>query len=531
MAFWTGSAAILGGVLLHLPDYVGAADRHYRMAGMPVSPTMVAGMALIVAGVALAAFGVIPTRSRGGTNIVHSHGHEQQIRALDQAVLTSAHHRLLGVLAIALVIDVMKPATLGFVIPGMRAEYGISASAMAVLPFVALSGTAFGSLLWGGLADRAGRRAAILLAALLFMGTSICGAMPAFGWNLVMCFLMGMSAGGLLPIVYALLAESVPSRSRGWVMVLEGGIGTAGGYLAASGLAALLVPAFGWRIMWLLGLPTGAALLVLNRFIPESPRFLIEQGEVQTAVRVMACYGVTLTPPATGGGQSPPGVPGASEAAGHRATFAGLFRAPYLMLTVTILLPGLAWGVVNWGFLTFLPTFLSGLGYRDETYRTLLAQSALLSLPAVALVAWLYGTWSSRRTMVLCATATTLTLLAFSFFRPGSGEGSRAWLTVLVVALLSTSGGVIAMLSPYAAEIYPTGVRGMAGGLAAGSSKVGGMLAAPMFAGIVALSGGLAATALLVAIPMAAAAVVLGRVGIETRGRPLEEILRNGNRA
>jgi hypothetical protein len=86
----------------------------------------------------------------------------------------------------------------------MKAEYGITTAQASVLPMVALTGTTIGSLLWGVLADRIGRRAAILLASILFIGTSICGFMSSFGWNVFMCFLTGVSAGGLLPIVYAL---------------------------------------------------------------------------------------------------------------------------------------------------------------------------------------------------------------------------------------------------------------------------------------------------------------------------------------
>ena len=133
----------------------------------------------------------------------------------------------------------MKPATLGFVMPGMTEEYDIDSQTAGTLALVALTGTTVGSIIWGMVADYFGRRAAILLSALLFIGTAICGAMPSFSWNLVMCFLMGLSAGGLLPITFTLMAESIPSAHRGWMLVALGGIGTAAGYLIASGAAAL----------------------------------------------------------------------------------------------------------------------------------------------------------------------------------------------------------------------------------------------------------------------------------------------------
>ena len=160
---------------------------------------------------------------------------------------------------------------------------------------VALTGTTVGSFIWGALADIYGRRASILLAAVMFVGTSICGAMPSFAWNVFMCFMMGLAAGGMLPVANALLAEIMPTKHRGWCLVLLGGIGTIGGYFATSELSALLQPHFGWRIMWLVGFPTGLILIALSPLLPESARFLIEMGRVEEARETLARYGAVIT--------------------------------------------------------------------------------------------------------------------------------------------------------------------------------------------------------------------------------------------
>src|SRR5436190_12765498 len=128
----------------------------------------------------------------------------------------------------------------------------------------------------------------------MFVGTSICGAMPSLAWNIGMCFMMGAAAGGMLPVTYALLAEMMPSRHRGWSLVLVGGLGAVGGYFAASGLSAVLQPIFGWRILWLLNLPTGLSLILLGAFIPESAKFLLQQGRRTEAQKVMARFGSRL---------------------------------------------------------------------------------------------------------------------------------------------------------------------------------------------------------------------------------------------
>jgi putative MFS transporter len=198
-----------------------------------------------------------------------------------------------GLLALALIIDIMKPASLGFVTPGMRAEYGLSKQLVAWLPLAALTGTVVGSFVWGALADLYGRRAAILLSSVMFVGTSICGAMPGFWWNVGMCALMGAAAGGMLPVAYALLAEIMPTRHRGWSLVLVGGIGAVGGVLAASALSALLQPTYGWRIMWFLNMPTGLLLILLSPLLPESARFLQQMGRGAEARAMLARFGAT----------------------------------------------------------------------------------------------------------------------------------------------------------------------------------------------------------------------------------------------
>src|SRR3546814_16863557 len=93
-----------------------------------------------------------------------------------------------------------------------------------------------------------------------------------------MCFLMGASAGGMLPIAFTLMAETVPAAHRGWLLVALSGVGTSAGYLLAAGAAATLEPLFSWRVLWLLNMPTGLVILILNRYIPESPRFLSNAG-------------------------------------------------------------------------------------------------------------------------------------------------------------------------------------------------------------------------------------------------------------
>ena len=104
-----------------------------------------------------------------------------------------------------------------------------------------------------------------------------------------------------------------------------------------------------------------------------------------------------------------------------------------------------------------------------------------------------------------------------------SAESLDSTLTIAcTAALLVSVSGVVAMLIPYAAEIYPVHLRGTGSGVIAASSKFGGILGAGF--GVLGLLGHFAWSALVIAVPMAVSGVMLWRSGIETRGQRLEDI-------
>lgn len=525
LAFWIGCALILAGVLSHMPMFMMGRHTHWQMVGMPMTIEMWIGMAIIPLGLVLSAYGLMPRLAqmreamRGDAGHVHFH-------VADGVPLNIEHWKLVTTLVVALAVDVMKPATLGFVLPGMSVEYGISKPTAGVLALVALVGTTVGSVVWGRVADLFGRRAAILLGALMFIGTAICGAMPTFEWNLAMCFLMGASAGGLLPITFTLMAETVPAAHRGWLLVALGGIGTSAGYLLAAGAAATLGEMMSWRVLWLLGLPTGALIVVLYRFIPESPRFLSNAGLVEQARAVLLKFAGTRSPE---GGRAVerddtthPGAPVIDDQ--HPVTgVRQLVRGRHAGITWGLLTAGVAWGLANFGFLLWLPVNLTELGVDPRAASAVLAKSAILALPGIGVVIWLYHRWSSFRSLVLFIALTAVSLLAFAAI--GWLQLRSQALTIgCTVALLVTVSGVIAMLIPYAAEIYPVHLRGTGSGSIAASSKFGGILGAGL--GVLGFFGHFALSALLIALPMLVACVLLLRSGIETRGQRLEDIER-----
>lgn len=515
-AFWLGCLAVAAGVCLHLPMYVMAAPIHYHLAGMPMDPAMLVGMALIPAGVLLAAYGLLPHHAQARPHTRHSA--PLQFHIADHVPLQREHWKLIAVLAVALTIDVMKPASIAFVMPGMAHEYAIDMSTVGYLALSALVGTAVGSLVWGRLADVFGRRAAILLSAIMFMGTAICGTMPSFNWNLAMCFMMGAAAGGMLPITFTLMAETIPARHRGWLLVALGGVGTSAGFLVASGAATLLEPIFSWRALWLLNLPTGAVIVLLSRYIPESPRFLANAGLHGEARAMLARFagpaGALVRDDTITNAPSP-------ELRQRGSDWRELLRGRHTRITVALIVCGLAWGLVNFGFVLWLPANLAKLGLDVRAASALMAQSALLAIPGIALVVWLYQRWSSFKSLVLFLGLTVLGLLAFAAIEVGGVHSDTVTIAATATLLIAISGAIATMI-PYAAEIYPVHLRGTGSGLIAAGSKAGGVLGALL--GVAGLFDSFLWSAVVIAVPMTVSGVMLWRNGIETSGQELEAI-------
>jgi putative MFS transporter len=152
-----------------------------------------------------------------------------------------------------------------------------------------------------------------------------------------------------------------------------------GGYFAASGFSALLQPVFGWRILWLLNLPTGLALIFLGGLIPESAKFLLARGRRHEARRVMERFGSQARH--TGPAEAVASARGREVALTGKAFVGKLFA---LSLVAT------CYGLINFGLLLWLPADLVSKGYSMELTSSILAKSALIAFPTVFIAAYVY---------------------------------------------------------------------------------------------------------------------------------------------
>ena len=457
-AFWFGVTAVTVGVVLHLPFYFSARHEQYVLVGKRPDPSMWFGMGLIFVGLAATAYGLFPRLSEVSRGYVS----KIKVRAMDEAPIKPAHVGLLLVMAAAITIDVMKPTTLAFIAPGAAKEYGLrsplnphaSALPIALYPLFGIGGTVCGSFLWGWFGDKIGRRASILLAAIIFIAVAVCGAMPVFEANLAVCFVMGLGVGGMLPITFALMAETIPARHRGWLMVLIGG-DVAGAYIITSWLASTIgaPDRFGWRILWWASLPTGLVLLLLNHWIPESPRFLLQHGRDEEAKVIMERYGAVVV-------EEEDSLLNVEK--DIRSRFAQLFSRPFTGLSIMLLLLGLGIGIVQFGFQQWIPSNLQKLGFTSVNASKILRDSALIGFPLNFPIAWLYGFWSGKRTIILLATTTVAALFGFVLAPASSlvhSGHSTSLLYVLLIVPIWGISSLTAVVIAYASEVFRAGIE------------------------------------------------------------------------
>ncbi len=156
-----------------------------------------------------------------------------------------------------------------------------------------LAGAVTGALFFGWLTDRLGRKKLFSITLLLYLAAT---AGTAFAWDLpsfaLMRFLTGAGIGGEYSAINSAIQELIPARRRGWTDLAINGSFWVGAALAG-GVSILLLdprlfdPDLGWRIAFFSGAAIGLVILLLRRFLPESPRWLVIHGRPEQADRIV----------------------------------------------------------------------------------------------------------------------------------------------------------------------------------------------------------------------------------------------------
>ncbi|XP_009633361.1 synaptic vesicle glycoprotein 2B [Egretta garzetta] len=207
---------------------------------------------------------------------------------------------LFFVLGLALMADGVEVFVVGFVLPSAEKDMCLSSSNKGMLGLIVYLGMMVGAVVLGGLADKLGRKKCLMIslainAAFAFLSSFVQG----YGFFLFCRLISGLGIGGALPIVFAYFSEFLSREKRGehlsWLCMfwMIGGI-------FASAMAWSIIPHYGWgfsmgtkyhfhswRVFVLVcSLPCIASLVAL-KFMPESPRFLLEIGKHDEAWMIL----------------------------------------------------------------------------------------------------------------------------------------------------------------------------------------------------------------------------------------------------
>jgi MFS family permease len=171
---------------------------------------------------------------------------------------------------------------------------GFSAGQVGTATGIYIAGACTGALFFSYLTDRYGRRRLFLVTLAVYLIFSV---LTAFSWSfssfVVFRFLAGMGIGGEYSAIYSAIDEMIPARVRGQLALFVSGTYWAGAILASLLTAVVLNPDvvdqfYGWRIAYALGAVLALGVLLVRRYVPESPRWLMTHDRVDEAERVVA---------------------------------------------------------------------------------------------------------------------------------------------------------------------------------------------------------------------------------------------------
>jgi MFS transporter, AAHS family, benzoate transport protein len=194
---------------------------------------------------------------------------------IDESRFTRFHLLIFFLCLCIITFDGYDLVIYGAAVPLLLKEFALNPAQAGVMGSYALFGAALGAVVFGSLADRIGRKRAIVICAALFSAatgvTGLASSAALFG---VCRFLAGLGIGGAMPNVVALASDYAPLRNR-TLMVATIFSGMQIGGIMAAGMSMWLFPVFGWRsVFWVGALPL-LLFPAFIKFLPESPIHLL----------------------------------------------------------------------------------------------------------------------------------------------------------------------------------------------------------------------------------------------------------------
>ncbi|PAK10827.1 MFS transporter [Burkholderia ubonensis] len=445
---------------------------------------------------------------------------------LDRLPPTRSVWKLVVLLSLGFFFELYDLLYSGYVAPGLVKSGILSATThglfgtTGVASFIAalFAGLFIGTIACGFLADRFGRRAIFTWSLLWYTAANVVMAFQdtAAGLNFWR-FVVGLGLGVEMVTIGTYISELVPKQIRGRAFACEQAVGFAAVPVVAF-LAYLLVPRAplgldGWRWVVLIGAHGAIFVWWIRRALPESPRWLAQQGRLDEADHVMraleakveAEYGRPLPPPAP------------AQPVHARGSFRDMWVPPYRNRTIMMTIFNVFQTVGFYGFANWVPTLLIKQGI---TITTSLAYSSVIALaaPIGPLIGLLIADRFERKSVIV-ATAGAAVVCGLLF----SQTTVAALLIVLGIGLTLANNIMSYSFHAYQAELFPTAIRARAVGFVYSWSRFSAIFTSFAIAAV--LKGfGTAGVFVFIAGAMAVVMAVIGLMGPRTKGIALEAI-------
>jgi putative MFS transporter len=431
---------------------------------------------------------------------------------LDRLPIGPFHRRILILIGIGMFFDGFDIYLAGTVL-GVTLKTGFSTlSQNAVFVSVTFVGMMLGSFGTGFLGDRYGRRFTYQFNLLLFGLASLAAAFAPTMAVLIACrFVMGVGLGAENVVGYSTMTEFAPARIRGKYLGLMA-VCVVTGLPIALLIASLVVPAFGWRAMFVLGGIGALIVWYLRKSLPESPRWLEAVGRTEEAEALMQ----SIEREAAQGQPLP--APAAASTVVVSRDIGTLFAPPLLSRMIVGSICLITINTLLYGFVTWLPVFFIKQGLSVATsfgYSLLMALGAPIGS---AIGAFTADSWGRKPTIIGASIITVVLGIIYPMISdpvllPAIGFA----LTVPIYVLVALLFGI------YIPELFPTEVRLRAAGIVNTLGR-GATIVTPFLVVMLFEARGIAGVMSLMIGLLVVQIVTVWAFGIEPRHRSLEEL-------
>ncbi len=439
--------------------------------------------------------------------------------------MSNYQRSLFAIIATAWFFDSIDLGIMTFVLGSIKAEFGLTSAQTGLLASASFLGMFLGAASAGMLADKFGRKPVFQLSMIFWgFGSLMCGfsqsAEELMIWRVVLG--LGMGMGMEFPIGLAIVSEIVPAKSRGrYVAVLEGFWPL--GFIVAGIIAYFMLPVAGWRNIFIALSVPAVFVFIVRRWVPESPRWLEEVGRHQEADQIATRFEQNVMR-STGLKQLPPVVPtpverpsGASKKMLLGEIWSGIYARRTLMLWALWFFALLGY----YGLTTWLGALLQGAGYAVTKSVLYTVVISLAGIPGFIFSAWLIEAWGRKPTCTLMLLGSAVA--AFIYGQMASMQVPVAQLIISGLFMQFFMFGMWSVLYAYTPELYPTRTRATGAGFASSIGRLGSLVG-PYLVGVMLPITGQTGVFMLGAISFVIAAIVVMVLGIETRGKSLEQL-------